>query len=136
MRMVLFARTFFITISLTTALPVIANDIWPTCAEKKQKIEAQLQYAQANNIQAQITRLKNEKNAVMNLCSNTVLRQKYVKKVDKYKTRVQETEQKLKKAQLKKDTEKISQLEGKLTKNQRKYKQAIQKLDRFDHANK
>lgn len=95
-----------------------------------------MQYAQANNIQAQITRLKNEKNAVINLCSNTVLRQKYVKKVDKYKTRVQETEQKLKKAQLKKDTEKISQLEGKLTKNQRKYKQAIQKLDRFDHANK
>ncbi|MCO6503883.1 MAG: DUF1090 domain-containing protein [Snodgrassella sp.] len=136
MNMVTFAKSLMITAAISVTIPAMANDIWPTCAEKKQQIEIQLQHAMANQNQKKISRLNNEKTAITNHCSDSVLRQQYVDKVNKYNAKVVETQQKLITVQAKRDAKKISKVMQRLDENKRELLEAKEKLARFDQVRK
>lgn len=136
MSMVNYAKLITIAVATTLALPALAKDIWPTCAEKVQQIETQLAYAKANHNEEKIAHLNHEKAEVINHCSNDSLRQLYVEKVNKYSVKVDETQQKLIKAQNKGDAKKVSQVQLKLAERKRDLQEAKDKLARFDRVSK
>lgn len=136
MSMVNYAKLITIAVATTLALPALAKDIWPTCAEKVQQIETQLAYAKANHNEEKIFHLNHEKAEVINHCSNDSLRQLYVEKVNKYNAKVVETQQKLIKAQNKGDAKKVSQVQLKLAERKRDLQEAKDKLARFDRVSK
>lgn len=136
MSMVNYAKLITIAVATTLALPALAKDIWPTCAEKVQQIETQLGYAKANGNEDKMARLQQEKVEVINHCSNKILRQQYVEKVNKYSVKVDETQQKLIKAQNKGDAKKVSQVQLKLAERKRDLQEAKDKLARFDRVSK
>ena len=129
-------KTVFLTLTLAVSIPALADHNWQTCKEKQQQIEKQLQYAQANHNQKQISRLNAQKADIIQNCSNDDLRQKYTQKINKLNNKISETQRKLAKAQANGDTEKIAELQNKLNKNTSKLQQAKQNLARFEQAAK
>ncbi|PIT60086.1 DUF1090 domain-containing protein [Snodgrassella alvi] len=123
-------------LALAITLPVLADNNWYTCKEKQQQIEKQLQYARANENQNQINRLTSQKTDLAQNCTNEVLRQKYIQKIDKLNNKVNETQHKLAKAQSKGNNTNVENLQNKLNENQVKLQQAKQNFARFEQAAK
>ncbi len=129
-------KVALLCLSLSAALPALADHQWQTCAEKQQQIDNQMQYARANNNQRQINRLNAQKADIAQNCNNNDLRQKYQQKIAKLNNKIDETQRKLTKAQAKGDNDKVAELQNKMNENTAKLQQAKQNYARFEQAAK
>lgn len=113
-------RSFLLTITACLTLPVLAHTDNQTCAEKRQAIENQINYATTHHNTAELNRLQIAQSKVMANCNDDDLKQKHHDKVAKYQHQLSEDQKRLAEAKASGNPEKIAKAQKRIEKTTKK----------------